>query len=107
MICELNLKDYELLLERLTEAVGGRHYFNGTVRAQGTGVDFQLTCSCVVYRSAVEMPDGRRDEVTDLVPVWWELRSVGDDGEVDNDFSFDTMRELLRGNSIEKRLADE
>lgn len=104
---ELNLKDYELLLGRLTEAVGGRHYFNGTVRAQGADADFLLTCSCVVYRAAVEMPDGRRDELTDIVPVWWDLRSVTDDGEADNDFSFDTMRELLRGNGIEKALADE
>ncbi len=107
MSYELNLEDYELLLGRLTEAIGGRHYFNGTVRAEGTDVDFLLTCSCVVYRRAVEMPDGQRDEVTDIVPVWWDLRSVGDDGEVDNDFSFDTMRELLRGNDIEKLLADE
>ncbi len=107
MSYELNLEDYELLLGRLVEVIGGRHYFNGTVRAEGTDVDFLLTCSCVVYRGAVEMPDGRRDEITDIVPVWWDLRSIGDEGEVDNDFSFDTMRELLRGNSIEKLLADE
>lgn len=107
MIYELNFDDYELLLGRLAEAVGGRNYFSGTVRAEGAAVDFLLTCSCVVYRNTVEAPDGRRSEWADVVPVWWNLRSVGEAGELDNDFSFDTMRKLLRGNDIKKLLADE
>ncbi len=107
MIYELNLEDYKSLLGQLKEAVGERHYFNGTVRAEGAGADFLLTCSCVVYRDTVEAPDGRRSEWTDTVPVWWSLRSFSEAGEVDNDFSFNTMRELLRGNDIKKLLADE
>lgn len=102
MIYELNFEDYELLLGRLAEAVGERSYFNGTVRAEGAEVDFLLTCSCVVYRDTVEAPDGGRSEWSDVVPVWWNLRSVGEAGELDNDFSFNTMRDLLRGKDIEK-----
>ena len=52
------------------------------------GVACRLTASVIVYRSRTRYPEGDRDEIADLVPVWWEFHTSDDGGEFLNDFSF-------------------
>ena len=74
----------ELYLEvaaRLAEAIGD--------------MECRLTASVIVYRRRERLPEGDRDAIADLVPVWWEFHTVGSDGEALNDFSFSEVRALL------------
>ena len=41
------------------------------------------------------LPEGDRDAIADLGPVWWEFHTAGDGGEVLNDFSFSELRTYL------------
>ena len=89
----------ELYLEvadRIREAVGGGSYFSGTLAFGFGGVECRLTATLIVYRTRVSYPEGERDEITDLVPVWWEFHTVDPTSdELLNDFSFATLRSLL------------
>ena len=75
----------ELYLEvaaRLAEAIGGGSYFSGSLTFPFGDMECRL-------------PEGDRDAIADLVPVWWEFHTVGSDGEALNDFSFSEVRALL------------
>lgn len=85
----------ELYLEvasRLRDAIGDGSYFSGTLAFDFGGVACRLTASVIVYRSQSRYPEGDRDEIADLVPVWWEFHTSDDGGEFLNDFSFSELR---------------
>lgn len=57
-----------------------------------------LTVSAIVYRDSVQMPEGAREVVADMVPVWWEFTTVlPEGGQVLNDFSFGELRRFIPG----------
>ena len=88
----------ELYLEvasRLRDAIGDGSYFSGTLTFDFGGVACRLTASVIVYRSQTRYPEGDRDEIADLVPVWWEFHTSDDGGEFLNDFSFSELRPSL------------
>lgn len=41
------------------------------------------------------MPEGESEVLSDMVPVWWEFRTVTEEGEVINDFSFGELRKYF------------
>lgn len=81
--------------ERLTEAAGDAGYFSGSVAFVFGGVACRLRTSVIVYRRRESLPEGEREAVSDLVPVWWEFHTVVDGEELLNDFSFGELRRLL------------
>ena len=88
----------ELYLEvaaRLAEAIGGGSYFSGSLTFPFGDMECRLTASVIVYRRRERLPEGDRDAIADLVPVWWEFPTVRSDGEALNDFSFSEVRALL------------
>lgn len=87
---------YEQVAAALTEAIGARSYFSGSVAASADNAEWRLTASTIVYRERVSLPEGDADAIVDLVPVWWEFHTVAPEGEVLNDFSFARLRELFR-----------
>lgn len=86
---------YVETLSRLVEAIGADSYFSGTLLFAFGDVECRLTASVIVYRRTERFPEGDRDAVADLVPVWWEFHTCGEAGEVSNDFSFSELRALL------------
>ncbi|WP_346702986.1 hypothetical protein [uncultured Alistipes sp.] len=88
----------ELYLEvasRLRDAIGDGSYFSGTLTFDFGEVACRLTASVIVCRERVRYPEGDRDEISDLVPVWWEFHTSDDGGEFLNDFSFSDLRSFL------------
>ena len=88
----------ELYLEvasRLRDAIGDGSYFSGTLTFDFGGVACRLTASVIVYRNQTRYPEGDRDEIADLVPVWWEFHTSDDGGEFLNDFLFSELRSSL------------
>ena len=74
----------ELYLEvaaRLAEAIGGGSYFSGSLTFPFGDMECRLTASVIVYRRRERLPEGDRDAIADLVPVWWEFHTVGRSAE--------------------------
>lgn len=86
---------YDLTAERLLEHIDRAEYFSGTVGFDYGDVECRLTASLIVYRRREVLPEGEREPVCDLVPVWWEFHTVADGVERLNDFSFTEIRERL------------
>ena len=86
---------YDAAVEALLECIGCEEYFSGSVDFDYGDVECRLTVSVIVYRRLVVLPEGEREPVCDLVPVWWEFHTVVDGEELLNDFSFTGIRERL------------
>lgn len=94
MMYSVSTELYEEVASRLRDAIGGGSYFSGSLTFEWEGIECRLTASVIVYRRRVSYPEGDRDELTDLVPVWWEFHTTGPEGEFPNDFSFSELRAL-------------
>ncbi len=60
--------------------------------------EFTLRLSAVLYWSKVDAPDRVYSELTDIVPVWWEINVDcldPDLGPVETDFSFRELKKYL------------
>ncbi len=95
MIYSVSSELYLEVAARLAEAIGGGSYFSGSLAFPFGGTECRLTASVIVYRRVERLPEGDRDAIADLVPVWWEFHTAGDGGEVLNDFSFSELRTYL------------
>ncbi|MDE5623589.1 MAG: hypothetical protein K2I62_03065 [Alistipes sp.] len=87
---------YRQVAARLSEAVGGRGYYSGSIEGETSGAAWRLTVSVIVYRSRLSQPEGVSEPVSDFVPVWWEFHTFVDGSELLNDFSFARLREIVK-----------
>lgn len=92
MMYSVSTELYEEVAARLAEAIGGGSYFSGSLAFCWEGVACRLTASVIVYRRRQRYPEGDRDTIADLVPVWWEFHTAGPEGEMPNDFTFSEVR---------------
>ena len=87
---------YLEVADRLIARFGTSDYFSGTLSLDYDGVMCSLLLSAIIYRRRERCDEGERLLIADVVPVWWEFRTVGEQGEVLNDFSFNVLRQYLR-----------
>ncbi|WP_273372239.1 hypothetical protein [Alistipes megaguti] len=95
MMYSVSTELYEEVVTRLVEAIGGGSYFSGSLTFDREGIECRLTASVIVYRRRESYPEGDRDAIADLVPVWWEFHTTGPEGEMLNDFTFSEVRALF------------
>ncbi|MDR2890580.1 MAG: hypothetical protein LBV18_03115 [Alistipes sp.] len=107
---ELNETNYLALSVLLREAIGTADYFNGSVELEiaipepettqtPETATLRLTTTLIVYRHLETLPEGAtRRRIIHVVPIWWELSSVTDEGAVPNDFSFGELKPFLIDN---------
>ena len=95
MIYSVSTELYLEMAARLAEAIGGGSYFSGSLSFAFGDTECRLPASVIVYRRVERLPEGDRDGIADLVPVWWEFHTADDSGEVLNDFSFSELRACL------------
>lgn len=86
---------YLEVLAHLIESIGTESYFSGSFSFPCGEIECRLTASVLVYRRTERLPEGESEVISDLVPVWWEFHTVGDEGELINDFSFARLRALV------------
>ena len=87
---------YDLLLARLTDAIGDGSYFSGVLTFDFDTCSCLLRASLIVCRRTEQLPEGSFRVIDDLLPVWWEFHTASADaGELLNDFSFDEVRQRL------------
>lgn len=87
---------YDLATDLLVERIGRSDYFSGTVEFEYGDVECRLTVSLIIYRRIERLPEGDRDCIDDVVPVWWEFHTSTEGSEVPNGFSFSEIRDRLR-----------
>ena len=89
-------KFYSEMVEMLLGLIDQKEYFSGSFEFEFECVSCRVLLSAVIYRRDSLWPEGERREVTDMVPVWWELHTEIDGREVLNDFSFNELREYIK-----------
>ena len=87
---------YLEVADRLIARFGTSDYFSGTLSLDYDGVMCSLLLSAIIYRRLCRCDEGERLLIADVVPVWWEFHTVGEQGEILNDFSFNVLRQYLR-----------
>ena len=87
---------YLEVADRLIARFGTSDYFSGTLSLDYEGVMCSLLLSAIIYRRRERCDEGERLLIADVVPVWWEFHTVGKQGEILNDFSFNVLRQYLR-----------
>ena len=88
---------YIEVAERFRSCCLGLDYASGVIEFD---FDDMIRCrmlvSAIIYRRCDRRDDGDVWLVSDVIPVWWEFHTTLDEGEVINDFSFNTLREYLK-----------
>ncbi|MEG1611383.1 MAG: hypothetical protein RRZ83_03865 [Alistipes sp.] len=95
MIISVTPELYREMADRLREAIRVSDYFSGTILYAQEDVESRFTASLIVYQRAVNAPDGKFCEITDLVPVWWEFHTLVAGEEVINDFEFSELKSYI------------
>lgn len=80
---------------RLCDALDGENYYAGSLEFDFGGIECRLVATVIVCRRREIAPEGVSEPVSDLLPVWWEFHTTGDEGECLNDFSFAEMKRYL------------
>lgn len=86
---------YDQVAARLLDAIDGTNYYSGSLLFAFEGLQCRFTASVIVYREHLVQPEGHSEPVCDLVPVWWEFHTIGDEGELVNDFDFSELKSRL------------
>ena len=80
---------YLRIAEHLSDAIGRKDFYSGSLSLVDGNVECRLCCTLIVSRNKV--CEGECPRITRLAPVWWELKTTMDGEVIDNDFSFGTM----------------
>ncbi len=88
----VSIELYEEVAARLQDAIDGGNYYSGTLNFLFGEIEWRFTASLIVYRERCERPEGVEYPITNLVPVWWEFHTVGDQGEMLNDFELTALK---------------
>lgn len=91
---------YRALADELLEVIGAKHEVGWeiiSVESSDGSVLYELGISAFIYRHKVSYPEGDVEQIYDVVPIWWELRTfVGDDRDEEiNDAEFRRLKEYL------------
>lgn len=86
---------YAALAEGMLENIGPRNSISTTLHVEDGDTTYLFMCSAVIYRRSEQRPDCDDEVISNVVPIWWELRSFRGEDVILNDFSFDEMKEYL------------
>lgn len=86
---------YDETAHRLSDAIGRRDYFSGSVAFDFGDTECRFTATLLLTRTPVDYPEGTVSVLTDAVPVWWEFHTTTDAGELLNDFDFGELRSRI------------
>lgn len=82
---------YSELAALLVADIDSKSYYSGTVTLYTPQVDYHLTATLMLRYREVVCPDTSYCQISEIIPVWWEMSYVDDDGEQPNDFDFNIL----------------
>ena len=92
---EITTSIYTRAAERLCDAVGSRSYFSGSLEFTVGDTECRLVASLIVRHKQIEMPEGIVEQISGLIPIWWEFHTTVDGEELINDFDLRTLEEFI------------
>ena len=96
MMYEIFPELYDEVARNLIDRLGGKEYFSGSFEFDFEGITCKMVLSAIIYYEADDRSVGYVGGVKDVVPVWWEFHTMGEGGEVLNDFSFNDLRNVIK-----------
>lgn len=93
---EINCETYRAVADKIKELAGDAHFINGTVEFETDEFYSELKLSAIVYRRTESLPEGDVSRIDDIVPIWWEFKTVQECGEALNDFSFGELKTYMK-----------
>ena len=84
----ISRKVYADLARQVCERLEDCSYFSGEITCDDGVAEHRFLATLIIYRKRAELLGQEFDTISDVVPVWWECRSVTEGGEVLNDFDF-------------------
>ncbi len=92
---KISQKEYQEIASELLERIGYKDYIDINFKVETETWIGYFHASLILYRNEDSYPEGDFNKLSDVVPVWWEFHTVGDDGEVLNDFQFSELKKHL------------
>lgn len=89
-------RQYREIAKKIIEEIVGRNYFSGSFEFEWEEYSARMLTTLIIYYTQVSRPEGEATIISDVIPVWWELHTMGEEGEVLNDFSFNELRNYIK-----------
>ena len=92
---------YQFIAKQLVSEIDQKYFFTGSIEYDTDEFYSTLITTVLVDKKRITEPDGFRDIILDITPVWWEFKTYQREGEVYNSFSWQEFNEFLPINKIE------
>ncbi len=86
---------YEQLAEELAAQITLNQLLSSKIEFENDDVELTFTATLIPYFKRVQLLEEEVDVLSNLIPVWWEVKTITLDGEVINDFDFKTFKEYI------------
>ncbi|MFI3282871.1 MAG: hypothetical protein SNG10_05005 [Rikenellaceae bacterium] len=85
---------YNCLAQKLLDSINPTTIFSGAIEIFIDEVEIRFIATIIPFYTREYYSEGVVEVLHDIVPVWWELHTTTQDGEVMNDFDFETFKYL-------------
>lgn len=88
---------YRKLGRQIRDDIGGTESYYGEAEYDNGTFYGKLIVNLRCYYEQIIAPDGRWEELDDVVPLWWEFHTfyIDEDEEQPNDFQFGHLKKYL------------
>lgn len=88
---------YQGIAQKLGELALENKYVNMSIEGECAGLLYVFSCITISYTRNIEYPECTFVELSDLIPVWWELHTYNADGDevLLWDFSFTELKKYI------------
>ncbi len=86
---------YNRIADELQNFVSPSTIFSNTIQFEHNEIEIYFTATIIPYYRLEHFPEGVTELLFDIVPVWWELHTITIDGEIINDFDFETLKFIM------------
>ncbi len=86
---------YTRLAEHIYEEITSPTFYSGVIEMDDDEVAIRFVSTLIPYFNKEEYNGSTRYTLRDIVPVWWEIHTTTNEGEVNNDFDFSTLLNFI------------
>ncbi len=83
---------YEQIATTLLDQIASQEFYTGEVNHLTPDVDYSLSSTLIIRYKPISYPEATEIEIAEVIPIWWEMTTTIDDGQVLNDFDFNLLK---------------
>lgn len=92
---QITTQIYNRIAVELQNHTNHTNIFSGNIEfVSNDGIEVRFVATIIPYYHREEFPEGIVDILYNIIPVWWELHTTTSEGELLNDFDFETLKFL-------------